>query len=374
MIVRGQRVIVDETRDGPIKNSSSNFRDPQPVILPGYDAPLWGPVPGWPPNRRGETNESCLSDTRGVIVDDDYPTPIPASHETLVKVSKAGICSTDHALMDGLYPFNGVLGHEFVGTIASGPAHRVGQRVVGEINAACGHCPFCQSGLRKHCQNRTALGIRSRDGAFADFLTLPDINLHDVPDIIPDAVATLTEPLAAAFDVVEQVDFHHAPRTLVIGAGKLGQLVARAVRPFAQHLTVANRSRGKLTRLLDVADDIVTSQNIPKNTFDVCVECTGNEQGLALAMEAVRPRGTVCLKSTYPRGQTTLNTGRLVVDEIRLLGSRCGPFNKALAFLAEDPGWAKDLIDSEYAIDDAVAAFADSRGNGRLKVLFDLSR
>lgn len=296
----------------------------------------------------------------------DVPRPEPPTGEALVRVTLAGICGTDLELVKGYYPFAGVPGHEFVGeVVAAEAAEWIGRRVVGEINASCGACTTCRAGRRSHCPSRTVLGIKGRNGAMAELLTLPLENLHAVPEGVPDEVAVFAEPVAAALQVQQQVAIDGA-RVVVIGDGKLGQLVARTLA-LAGHRPIVlgrhARKRALLSRL-----GIETASAVSPGAADVVVECTGNPEGLALARAAVRPRGTIVLKSTY-HGEVAVNLSGIVVDEVTLVGSRCGPFAPALALLASGSLEVTDLIDERFALADGVAAFERAAAPGVLKVL-----
>jgi len=297
----------------------------------------------------------------------DVPRPVPPPGEALVRLRLAGVCATDLELVKGYYPFTGIPGHEFVGEVVSGDA-LVGRRVVGEINASCGRCPTCAAGRRTHCPARTVLGIKGRDGAMAEYLVLPIANLHVVPDPVPDEIAVFAEPVAAALEVQEQVALRPGSRVVVIGDGKLGQLVARTLAHAGHRPTVVGRHRRKLALLSSLGIETASSDGLPPREADVVVECTGNPDGLAIARAAVRPRGTIVLKSTY-HGEVTVNLSGIVVDEVTLVGSRCGPFAPALALLAGGTLRVDDLIDERFALADGVAAFAAAGAPGVLKVL-----
>lgn len=297
----------------------------------------------------------------------DVPRPVPPPGEALVRLRLAGVCATDLELVKGYYPFTGIPGHEFVGEVVSGDA-LVGRRVVGEINASCGRCPTCAAGRRTHCPARTVLGIKGRDGAMAEYLVLPIANLHVVPDHVPDEIAVFAEPVAAALEVQEQVALRPGSRVVVIGDGKLGQLVARTLALAGHRPTVVGRHRRKLALLSSLGIETASSDGLPPGEADVVVECTGNPDGLAIARAAVRPRGTIVLKSTY-HGEVTVNLSGIVVDEVTLVGSRCGPFAPALALLAGGTLRVDDLIDERFALADGVAAFAAAGAPGVLKVL-----
>ena len=301
----------------------------------------------------------------------DLPIPEPPQGEALVKVLAAGICNTDLELIRGYYPYTGVLGHEFVGLVEQGPENLVNRRVVGEINAACGKCRFCRSGQPTHCENRSVLGIVNRNGAFADYLCLPSKNLHPVPDNVPTEVATFTEPLAAALEIQEQIALGPDNRVLVVGDGKLGQLVAQTIALTGCELLVIGRHREKLANLEARGIQTGFADAVKNGYFDISVECTGNSAGFDIARRALRPRGTLVLKSTYA-GKLSLDASSLVVDEITLIGSRCGPFSPALELLAQEKVDVKQLIQARYPIEQGIAAFEKAQTKGVLKVLVEM--
>ena len=298
----------------------------------------------------------------------DVPEPIPGENEATISVLAAGICNTDLELVRGYYPFRGVPGHEFVGVVEEGPRDLVRRRVVGEINVVCHGCASCHAGRPRHCERRTVLGIVGRDGAFAERLVLPTENLHVVPDDIDDAAAVFVEPLAAALRVREQVGLDAADRVLVIGPGKLGQLVARALAGAGHDLVVAGGSPQKL-RLLEEAGIATTAvEKLAGGAFDVAVECTGNPAGFEVARTALRAGGTLVLKSTYA-GRLEIDVSRIVVDEIRLVGSRCGTFPEAIAALRDGTVDVAPLVDSRFPLADGAEAFERAAERGTLKVL-----
>jgi len=313
---------------------------------------------------------------------DDLSHPEPGEGEAVVSVRQAGICNTDLELVRGYYPFNGVLGHEFVGVVEQAPPgyeHLAQQRVVGEINAVCGRCEACEAGRRSHCEKRTVLGIVGRHGAFAEVLTLPAENLHIVPDNLPDEAAVFTEPLAAALQIQQQVRLQPEDRVLIVGDGKLGQLIARTLRLAGTYLCVAGRHEAKLAMLADLDIDTVSVADRADaelarilRGFDVAVECTGNPGGFALARRALRPRGTLVLKSTYA-DDLTLDASSLVVDEITLVGSRCGPFAPALELLNSGKICVEELIADHYPLSAGLAAFEHAKRPGTLKILLQIS-
>jgi 2-desacetyl-2-hydroxyethyl bacteriochlorophyllide A dehydrogenase len=302
---------------------------------------------------------------------EDLKLPAIAAHEARVRVLAAGICGTDLALVDALYSFQGVPGHEFVGVVEGGPNWLTGRRVVGEINVTCGRCPECLAGLDKHCRARTALGIRGRNGAFAEYLQLPAGNLHPVPDSVATDAAVFTEPLAAALDIVERVPPKSGEPVLVVGVGRLGQLVCRVLGASGAQVVAVGRNTDKLARLEGVVANTLRAEDIEPRSFAMAVECTGDASGLPIALAALRPQGTLVLKSTYP-DPLKLDMAPLVVDELRLVGSRCGPFDAALRLLEERRVEVDSLIDARYSLSDGVEAFAHSRRPGVLKVLLEM--
>ncbi len=310
----------------------------------------------------------------GLEYSEQHPAPTTANGEAVVRVIQAGICATDLQLMQGYMGFQGVLGHEFVGIVDEAP-HRtnlVGKRVVGEINAACRGCPVCQAGRLTHCPRRTTLGIDRRDGAFADFLALPIENLYPLPDEITNDQAVFTEPLAAACQILEQVPVDAMDRVLVIGDGKLGLLCAQVLQRTGCRLTVLGRHQEKLQIL--TARGIHTSQDPASLSpgLDIVVEATGTAGGFKLAREYVRPRGTIVLKSTY-HGQTAVDMTALVIHEITVVGSRCGPFPAAIALLKENAIDVQSLIHKRFPIEQGTDAFEHAATKGMLKVILEMS-
>ncbi len=302
---------------------------------------------------------------------DDLPLPVPGPGEALVRVRLAGICATDLELKLGYYPFSGVPGHEFVGEIvaAPDPPWRAGQRVVGEINLPCRDCAQCRAQRGNHCERRRVLGIHGHDGAFAEFLVLPLANLHPVPDAIPDEAAVFCEPLAAALRIQAQRPIHPGERVLLVGAGRLGQLIALSLAGGHGELQVV--ARHPRQRALLEANRIawIGEDEVAEGAWDLVIEASGTLAGFDLARRALRAAGTLILKSTYT-GRAEINLSRLVVDEITLIGSRCGPFGPALERLRQglDP---RPLIDGRYPLDQAVEAFAQAARPGTLKILIE---
>ena len=290
-------------------------------------------------------------------------------NEALIKIRVAGICSTDLELVKGYYPYTGVLGHEFVGdVIESDDPSWIGQRVVGEINAVCDQCEQCLNGRPTHCENRTVLGIVNRDGVFAEYTTLPISNLHKVPASVPDEMAVFTEPLAAALEIQDQIQIKPTDRVLLIGAGRLGQLIAQTLALTGCNLRVVARHKHQQDLLKARGIRIISEEEIQPWRWDIVVEATGSPSGFNLARKAIRPRGTLVMKSTY-KGDMSVNFSSIVVDEINVIGSRCGPFEPALRLMESKQVDPKVLIDSEFVLREALKAFEHAAETGVLKVL-----
>ena len=301
--------------------------------------------------------------------------PVPARPgECLVRVSLAGICGTDLEILAGYAGFTGVLGHEFVGIVEHAPdadAGWIGRRVVGEINIGCGSCRFCRDGVKEHCTSRTVVGIRGRDGAFADYVSLPAVNLHAVPDTVADEAAVFVEPLAAACRVLEQLAGPAmSADAAVVGDGRLGLLVAQVLVRAGARVTIFGRHDEKLRlgREWGAETSMTPASNASRGRFDVVVEATGRPAGLDAALSLVRPRGTIVLKSTI-HGTAPISTTPIVVDEVTLIGSRCGPFSKALDLLTEGTIDVAPLISARYPLTGWRQAFDAARTC--LKVLLD---
>jgi len=306
----------------------------------------------------------------------DLPEPAPLENEALVRVCLAGICNTDLEIIRGYVPFRGILGHEFVGTVESAAGHEdlVGRRVVGEINAPCGECAACLGGEGRHCAERTVLGIAGRDGCLAEFCRLPARNLHLVPPAVSDEAAVFVEPLAAAFRIPEQIAFEGRERVLVMGDGKLGLLVAMALVDVAAEVVISGRHEAKLAIAAGAGARAVLAEDLdaaaPAGGFDIVVEATGNASGLAEALARARPLGTIVLKSTVA-GETTAPLSAAVVNEVTIVGSRCGPFAPALRALESGKVDPTPLIAARYPLAEAEAALARSAEPGVLKVVVD---
>jgi threonine dehydrogenase-like Zn-dependent dehydrogenase len=292
--------------------------------------------------------------------------------EALVRVTLAGICNTDLEILRGYANFNGTLGHEFVGVVEDSPDRsQIGRRVVGKINVGCGQCDLCLDRDPRHCLKRTVLGIRNRDGAFAEYLNLPPHNLLIVPDVISDRQAVFTEPIAAACEILDQVTIDHLHRVAIIGDGKIGQIISRVLKTTGCDLTLVGRHSDKLKIAGEAGIRTIETGSLkidPASRFDFVIEASGSPSGLQLALDLVRPRGTIILKSTF-HGATQLDTSRIVVDEVTIIGSRCGRLEKALKLLEDGKVDVEPLIATEFGLSDGVAAIREAQKPGRLKVL-----
>lgn len=318
--------------------------------------------------------KALFIDSSGLSLRNIEPPPLPPG-ECRIAVRLAGICRTDLELAKGYMNFSGIPGHEFVGTVVAGEDRLVGRRVVGEINAACGKCAACSAGLGRHCANRTVLGIYKRAGAFAEFVDLPAENLLTVPDAVSDEDAVFVEPLAAALEIFEQLHVRPGSRMLVIGDGKLGLLIAQVCAHFDHRVTLLGRHEKKLAlaRRWNVEAVQATDRIEPasqEQRYPYVIECTGTPAALAAALKWTAPRGSLILKSTYAPGDPPkFEWAKIVIDEISVVGSRCGPFAPALRLLASGKLEVRCLIDHRKPLDQAVEAFDLAARKGALKVL-----
>lgn len=300
----------------------------------------------------------------------DLPTPIPDPGEALVKVKTAGICSTDREIIAGYMNFTGVPGHEFVGEIVEAQDKSiVGKRVVGEINAGCGDCEWCRKGMGRHCPQRTVLGILGRNGAFAEYLVLPLENLFEVPDNVSDHSAVFTEPLAAAMEIAEQVKLTSSWRALIVGDGKLSALIAQTLKLYGLDITIAGKSREKLGLFKQWGISITMSEP-PPMSFDLVVEASGHPSGWNTAVSSVKPRGILALKSTYTGG-LNFNPAPLVINEITVVGSRCGRFPPALRLLADGLIEVDNLISRVFPFSEIIDAIEYAQKPECFKVLIE---
>lgn len=312
-------------------------------------------------------------DTPGAIHIHELAVP-SGTGECLIKVNLAGICGTDLQLLEGYAEFRGIPGHEFVGRVESVESRTdvawIGKRVVGEINVGCGACDWCDIGEKEHCPRRTVVGIRGRDGAFADYVTLPAANLHEVPDSIDDRSAVFVEPLAAACRILEQVDVNDTSRAAVLGDGRLGLLVAQVLRTRAREVVLLGRHEPKMAVASALGVEARPSGTEDVRGFDIVIDATGTATGLAQAVELVRPRGIVVMKSTV-HGEAPIATWPMVVNEVTLVGSRCGPFETAIGLLASGAVRVEPLVTSVFPLESYAQAFAEARRG--LKVLFAIA-
>ncbi len=300
----------------------------------------------------------------------NIPKPETNREEALIKVKLAGICSTDLEIASGYMDFEGTPGHEFVGVVEDSSAGELkGKRVVGEINAGCGDCRECRENASRHCPERTVLGMESRDGAFAEYLTLPEDNLHRVPDSIPDKRAVFTEPVAAALRIPEQFDLEQSETVPVIGDGKLGLLIAQVVDNYSNCI-LCYKHRKKAQKVADLGVDILPTEKL-SGKFPLIVEVSGNPEGLKAALKHLEPGGTLILKSTYT-GSFDFNPSDIVVNELNISGSRCGPFPEALNWLREDKIEVERMISKIYDFDDIIRALDYAKRSGSLKVIIKM--
>jgi threonine dehydrogenase-like Zn-dependent dehydrogenase len=324
-----------------------------------------------PRSARPDAMRALVLSGRRLTLHRDYPMPRPARDESLLRVRLAGICGTDLELARGYMRFSGIPGHEFVGeVVASTRSELVGKRVVGEINVGCRRCAQCRAGLSRHCPSRTVLGILKRNGAFADYLTLPDQNLLMVPRAMSDEVAVFTEPIAAAFEIFENTSLDRSERIVVLGDGRLGAIIALVLQACGYEPIVGGRHPEKLAVLRSFGLK-AELENKLEDGFDVVVECTGKDAGLLRALELVRPRGRVILKSTVAASRK-LNLAPAVVNEITLIGSRCGRLALALKALGRGEIDPRPLISAIVPFERAKAAFAAACQPQNFKVLLNM--
>ncbi len=306
-------------------------------------------------------------DGKKMIFDKNYLKP--NSDEVLVKVDLAGICGTDLEIIQGYMKYNGILGHEFVGTVEkSDNSKLVGKRVVGEINAGCGKCNSCEKGLERHCPNRTVLGILKRNGAFAEFLSLPEKNLHVIPDSITDKQAVFIEPLAAAFEINEQISLQPQWNVAVVGDGKLAQLIIQVLKLTCSNITCFGKHKSKLEGLVNGGTKIkIGIASMDEQSFDLVIEATGNNSGFSDSMKLIKPRGTVVLKSTIA-SKKNLDLTPTVVNEITLIGSRCGLFKPAIDALANGIISVDSMADAVFPLNEFSKAIEHAKKPDTMKV------
>jgi threonine dehydrogenase-like Zn-dependent dehydrogenase len=305
-------------------------------------------------------------------LDTQVPMPVLQGDQALLKIRRAGICNTDLEIISGYKGFSGILGHEFVAEVADGPKDLIGKRVVGEINVADGTCDMCQRGIPSQCRNRAAIGITGHPGAFADYLALASRNLHIVPDSVSDDSAVFVEPLAAALQTIEAVHISPRDRVVLIGAGKLGLLTAQVARLTGADVAVVVRHDKPAHLLNRWGIPALALSEFPPKRAQFVIDCTGTPDGFAEALNLVEPRGTIILKSTY-KAVPQIDLSRIAVDEIKVIGSRCGPFDAALRLLAAGLVDVESLIEARYSLDKGLQAFERAAERGMLKVLLEIS-
>lgn len=302
----------------------------------------------------------------------EVPMPRPAEGEALIKVLSAGICNTDLEILRGYGDFHGILGHEFTGIVEYAPnVNLTGKRVVGEINCVCHHCHYCQLEMPHHCLNRTVLGIHKRDGAFAEYLTLPEENLHLAPGSVRDDVLVFAEPAAAAFRITEQIDITPQDRIIVLGDGKLGQLTAQVLWLYSKNLVCVGHHEWKLELLHRLGIATALASDPIERGADIVVEATGSHEGFARALELVRPEGAIVLKTTTTH-PTALELSPPVINEVRIIGSRCGPFRPALEALSLGNVEVRPMITDSFLLSDGEAALRRAHAPGVIKVLLHM--
>lgn len=304
----------------------------------------------------------------------DYPAPEPLPGEALIRVLLAGVCNTDLEIVKGYMNFQGVLGHEFVGVVerAEDPAW-IGRKVVGEINVGCQNCDYCRSGMARHCSARSVLGILNRGGAFADYLTLPIDNLHPVPSGVSNEDAVFTEPIAAACEILEQSEFEPGGAVAVLGDGKLGLLIAQVLWAEGLRVTLIGKHLERAEAMLDPGIRLIPAGESLNQRFAIVVEATGNPEAFVQALNLLNPRGSLFLKSTTARSPE-FPAARLVVDEISVIGSRCGPFEPALKMLCDGKVKTGGMIDAVFPLENGVEAMQQAARQGVCKILLEVNR
>jgi 2-desacetyl-2-hydroxyethyl bacteriochlorophyllide A dehydrogenase len=306
----------------------------------------------------------------GTLAIKELPKPQRTENEVLIRVILAGICNTDHEIIRGYVPgFEGILGHEFIGIVEEADdISLVGKRCTAEINFACGTCSYCRDGLQRHCPNRSVLGIINRNGTFAQYITAPRENLVIIPDSIPDENAIFIEPLAAALEILEQVNIPRSSKVLLLGDGKLAMLIGHVIASIGCELTIVGKHPEKMGLLKYDQIHTVLKNEFKNEMYDFVIEATGNAEAFDLAVANVKPRGTIILKSTYA-GDVHFNLSPVVVNEITIIGSRCGLFNRAIDFLLKQKISFENMISAEYLLDNALDAFKFSESPNAIKVL-----
>lgn len=307
----------------------------------------------------------------------DFEKPTPKENEALIKVKLVGICNTDYEITKGYMGYNGILGHEFVGVVEEingDDKSLLGKRVVGEINLGCKNCDYCAKGLERHCPNRQTLGIFNKDGCFADYVTLPLSNLLEVNEKINNETAVFVEPLAAALEILEQLHIKPYEKVCVLGDGKLGLITALALNASNVDVTLVGKHQNKLDIAREQNVKTVLLENLKQEdnkSFDVVVEATGRVSGFETSLSLVKPRGVLVLKSTIATGKE-LNLAPIVIDEITVLGSRCGQFAPALRLMEKNVIDFSKLVSAKLSFDDAVLGFEKNKEKNTIKILLEM--
>ena len=306
-----------------------------------------------------------------VHLDKKHPVPERKPLEALIRVLKAGICRTDLEIIRGYLDFRGILGHEFVGEVKESPdPDLIGKRVVGEINVSCGKCIYCLQGLASHCKNRSVLGIKNKNGAFAEYVTLPIENIHPIPDSITDEEAIFVEPLAAAAQILDQVHIRPCDEVIILGEGKLGLLCAQVINMTGAHVLTVGKYPEKLEILRKRGLRTCFIDELDREKARIVVECTGSPSGLREAFKLVHPRGTIVLKSTYAE-RSKIDLSPIVINEINIVGSRCGNFPSAIRLLASKKIDVVSLISSRFPLERGLEALQAAEEKTSLKVILD---
>jgi threonine dehydrogenase-like Zn-dependent dehydrogenase len=315
---------------------------------------------------------------RGLVFDKslqlhhDLPMPVRVSGEALIKVLVAGICQTDIEITRGYMEFRGIPGHEFVGIVADADnAALIGKRVTGEINCGCGSCVYCLGGMENHCPNRTVLGIAARHGAFADYLTLPEKNLHIIPDMVSNEEAVFIEPLAACYRILEQVHIPPHFASAVLGDGRMGLLCAQVLKTTNCQVTLIGKHPEKMSLLTGLGIHTTLFDDCHRRHYDLVADCTGSSTGIGAALQLVKPQGIIVVKTTTA-GERLCDLNAVVIDEVTILGSRCGPFAKAMSALQKKEVTVTRLITTIYPFSQVIEAFQTESDKGVVKVLVRL--
>lgn len=316
----------------------------------------------------------ALTFNKELKFDNNYQKPTPKAGEVLIKTSMVGICNTDFEITKGYMGYNGILGHEFVGTVVEGDKNWIGKRVVGEINCGCNTCSYCAKGLSRHCPNRQTLGIWQKDGCFCEYFTLPVENLIEIPNNVSDKEAVFTEPIAAAIEIVEQLHIKPCDKVALLGDGKLGLCISLVLNALNINFTHIGKHENKLAISKNAGANVALLKDIKpeqQKSFDVVIEATGSVGGFETSLTLVKPRGVLVLKSTIA-AKEGLNLASVVIDEITILGSRCGQFAPAVRLLARKAIDVTPLITEILPFDDAILGFEKNKEKETLKILLEL--